>query len=436
MPLFCGEYAFSTMTFFWGAILAVVAMLATGPLAEPQFVRFQLRDGVEVAGEMTAWDVHGIHGSFGQRSWLEFMPRDLWRLYVAVMDQNDPHQWVDLGRVLLSGPDGEHWARRAFHRAMRLDETVEARITSARAAAVETRRQRRELERTAQEHRLATGSPEAVDWPAEPWPRMGPDEQEAALTELRSDVTQILRQGGLQVVALETDHFLVWAQLPSIDVARLAMRLESVYEHLAGMLGADRSGNRFWGKAVILHFADPDRLRLVEAESFGQLVSRETVGICHPVGAKVFINLAGDTDGEHFVAEAARQVVHAYMHRFGSPKRLPVWANQGLADYASTTVAPGGTAERRRREALEYIRTGGDLTAVFNAGWTDPWPPAATAVGALMIELMVNQRPDGFRRWVIAVKSGTNWQAALAEDYGVAQKQLLQTFRQYFRVND
>ncbi len=102
------------MTFFRGAILAVGVLLAAGPLAEPQFVRFQLRDGVEVAGEMTAWDLDGIHGSFGQRSWLEFMPRDLWRLYVAVMDQSDPNQWVDLGRLLLSGPDGERWARRAF----------------------------------------------------------------------------------------------------------------------------------------------------------------------------------------------------------------------------------------------------------------------------------------------------------------------------------
>ncbi len=416
--------------------MAVGVLLAAGPLAEPQFVRFQLRDGVEVAGEMTAWDLEGIHGSFGQRSWLEFMPRDLWRLYVAVMNQNDPHQWVDLGRLLLSGPDGENWARRAFQRAMRLDETFEARIEVARAAAVETRRQRRELQRTAEEHRLATDSPEAADWPAQPWPPMGPDEREAALTELRSDVTQVLRQGGLQMAALETDHFLVWAQLPSIDAARLAMRLESVYERLAGMLGADRSGNRFWGKAVILYFADSDRLRLVEAESFGQLVGRETLGICHPVGAKVFINLAGDTAGEPFVAAAARQVVHAYMHRFVSPKRLPVWANRGLADYVSTTVAPGGAAERRREEALDYIRSGRDLAAVFNADWTDPWTPTATAVGALMIELMVNQRPEGFRRWVIAVKSGKDWEAALAEDYGVPEKQLLGTFRQYFRVND
>ena len=424
------------MTFFRGAILAVGVLLATGPLAEPQFVRFQLRDGVDVAGEMTAWDLTGIHGSFGKRSWLELMPRDLWRLYVAVMDQNDPNQWVDLGRLLLSGPDGERWARRAFQRAMHLDESVEARIEAARAAAVETRRQRRELERTAEEHRLATGSPESVDWPAEPWPPMGRDEQEAALTELRADVTQILRQGDLQMAVLETDHFLVWAQLPSIDAARLAMRLESVYERLARMLGADRSGNRFWGKAVILYFDDPDRLRLVEAESFGQLVGRETMGICHPVGAKVFINLTGDTAGEPFVAAAARQVVHAYMHRFVSPKRLPVWANRGLANYVSTTIAPASSIEHRRREAVEYIRNGGDLAAVFNAGWTDPWPPTATAVGALMIELMVTQRPEGFRRWVIAVKTGKNWQAALAEDYGIPEMQLLETFRQYFRVND
>ena len=155
------------------------------------------------------------------------------------------------------------------------------------------------------------------------------------------------------------------------------------------------------------------------------------------MGNRLYVgNLSGDTTGERFGDAAAQQVVHAYMHRFHAPMRLPVWANRGLADYLATTVAPGESAERRRREALEYIRTGGDPAVVLNAGWTDPWPPTATAVGALMIELMVNQRPEGFRRWVIAVKSGKDWKTALAEDYGIRQKLLLEIFTQYYRVND
>ena len=83
------EYAVHTVTFLKGAILAGVAMLALGPLAEPQFVRFRLADGVQVVGNMTSWDAEGFDGSFGRRLWTEITIRDVWRLYVQVMDQSE-----------------------------------------------------------------------------------------------------------------------------------------------------------------------------------------------------------------------------------------------------------------------------------------------------------------------------------------------------------
>jgi len=437
LPLFRDEYAFSAMTLFRGAILAAGVLFAVEPLNEPRFVRFELTDGVKVLGEMTAWDLDGFEGAFGRRSWSELVTRDVWRLYVAVMEQSDACQWVDLGGLLLAMPDSESWAQRAFRRAVRLDPATASRIEAVRAEALQARTRRDDLGRTVQEHRLHTRSPEARDWPAQPWPPMGPGERDAAVAEMKSDGTQILRQGGLQLAPLETDHFLVYADLPSIDVARLANRLESVYEIMEELFGADVTGNRFWGKAAVLYFTDPDRFRLVEAESFDQLVDRDVLGICQPVGAKVFINLTGDIASDAFLAAMARAVAHGFMHRLGSPKRLPVWANEGLAEYVASRAAPGAAdAERRRGEALSYIRNGSDLAAVFDAGWSDAWPPAGTAVGGLMTALMIDQQPERFRRWVIAVKQGTDWTTALADDYGVPFPRLVETFTQYHRVND
>ena len=425
------------MRIFWNAILAAGVLLAAEPLAEPRFVRFELTDGAKVGGEMTAWDLDGFEGAFGRRSWSELVTRDVWRLYVAVMNQSDACQWVDLGGLLLAIPDGGSWAQRAFRRAVHLDQSTASRIEAVRAEALQAQARRDDLDRTAEEHRLHTRTPEARDWPAEAWPPMGPDERVAALAQMKSDGTQILRQGGLQMAPLETDHFLVYADLPSIEVARLANRLESVHEIMDELFGADVAGNRFWGKAVVLYFTDSDRFRLVEAESFDQLVDRDVLGICQPVGAKVFINLTGDAASDGFSAALARAVAHGFMHRFRSPKRLPVWANEGLAEYVASRTVPGAAdAERRRSEALIYIRNGGDLAAVFDAGWTDPWPPVGTAVGGLMTELMINQQAQRFRRWVIAVKQGTDWTKALADSYGVPLPLLVDTFRQYYRVNN
>jgi hypothetical protein len=353
------------------------------------------------------------------------------------MEQTDACQWVDLGGLLLAIPDGESWAQRAFHRAVRLDQSTVLRIEAVRARAIEEQARRDDLDRTAREHRLHTRTPESRDWSAEAWPVMGQVERDAALAQMKSDGTQILRLGGLQMAPLETDHFLVYADLPAIKVARLANRLESVYSIMDDLFGADLNGNRFWGKAVVLYFADSDRFRLVEAESFDQLVDRDVLGICQPVGAKVFINLTGDVASDAFSAALGRAVTHGFMHRFRSPRRLPVWANQGLAEYVASRTAPGAAgAERRRSEALASIRDGGDLAAVFNAGWSDPWPPVGAATGGLMTTLMINQHAERYRRWVIAVKQGTDWQEALAETYGVALAPLVDTFTQYYRVND
>jgi hypothetical protein len=125
------------------------------------------------------------------------------------------------------------------------------------------------------------------------------------------------------------------------------------------------------------------------------------------------------------------------MHRFRSPKRLPVWANEGLAEYVASRFAPrAADAERRRSEALDYIRNGGNLATIFGAGWSDPWPPVGAAVGGLMTSLMINQQAERYRRWVVAVKKGTDWTKALTESYGVSLEPLVDTFTQYYRVND
>lgn len=433
------EYAVHTVTFLKGAILAGVAMLALGPLAEPQFVRFRLADGVQVVGHMTSWDAEGFDGSFGRRLWTEITIRDVWRLYVQVMDQSEAGQWVDLGGVLLLMEDGESWAERALSRAVRLDEAVADQIESVRRAARETHRLREELEQAVQAQRLEARSPEAGPWPAEPWPAPAPGEQEAAVEAVRQETTQILRSAGIQLEPVETDHFLLYADLPALERARLAARLEAGYAQLAELFWLAETDSLFRGKAVVLYFADSDRFRLVEAESFGQVVPRGMLGICHPVGPRVFINLTGGTESDAFRAAAARETVHGFMHRYRAPVRLPPWANEGLAQYVAARQAPGRAAERQRRRALEFIRSGGDVAAVVGATYDEGWPGAGgigPAVGGLLVELMITQGSPAFRAWVNAVKDGTDWSPALADHYGVPLPALLATFTQYYKVND
>jgi hypothetical protein len=346
---------------------------------------------------------------------------------------------VELGGTLLRVEGGDDWAERAFRRALRLDASAAAAIRAARDAASADRLRRERLERASDDERLKTRTPEAGSFSSDPWPVLSPAEQEAAVTTLETDARRLLRPAGTQVEPVRSPRFIVYGEGRPLDVARLATRLESITTRLAGVLGVDGQRNVFWGKAVVFCFAESDRFRMVEAESFGQLVPRQAVGICHPLGAKVFLSFCTGPGARVPDEVLARELVHGYMHRFRTPRRLPPWANEGLADYIAARVAASDDVRARRARGLRFIREGGDLETVLDRRYGDdePAPDDVTAaVGALLIELMVDQRPDSFGPWVDAVKYGKTWEAALTEDYGVSRAALLETFVQYYRFND
>jgi hypothetical protein len=361
------------MDVFWAAILAVAL---GGRLDEPRIVRFMTADGGAVSGEATAWEA-------------------LKSTFVSMEVQNEPARDANRSSGLPSSED-----------------------------------ERRSVE----SERLRTQTPEASNWPAVPWPAHDALDRVAAVPALRDETRARLERSGIAAEPVETEHFLVYAELPRLEAAQLAARMESVHAWLAEQVGVDPAAPHYWGKAVVICVADPDRFRLLEAEAFGQLAGRELKAICHPVGEKVFIVLRGEPSGP----AAIRAAVHAFMHRYRSPRRLPPWANEGFASFAAAVFAPGPWAEAERRGAIAFLRGGGDVRGVLNATYDLGWPGpggVGPALGALFVELLVAEKPAAFRAWVRLVKGGAEWLDAMNEVYG-SPTRLVDTFVQYYRVND
>jgi len=408
-------------------------------------VRFRLADGSRVAGELTGWDREGIDGSFGRRAWAELHHEDVRRLYRRLMDGESAADWVDLGRamllVALDQPQAERWAERSFQRALTMSEDTRAAIAAAREEVAERRQMRAEAKAAAQAQRLATGSPEAAAWPPDPWPELTKEQLSAARLEMQSDAEQILEKAGLQLAPIETDHLLFYSDMAGGEAAAWAARLEEACAMLARRLDLPDQSNIFWGKAVVFALGDRDRFRLLEAESFQQLVAQSTYGLCHPVGPKVFISCHRTADADLFGAVLVRELVHGFMHRYRTPFRLPLWANEGLADYYASVLFRNSPLDlERRRAAVGFIRGGGNIDGVLSMSYEDEISPREKmldhAVGALVIEVMIREQPARFARWVDAVKDGKDWQKALAEDFGIPRRALVQTAGRYYMMND
>ena len=420
---------------------------ATAPtrLEKPLRVRFRLADGVQVTGDLTEWDREGIDGSFGRRAWTELEAEDIWRLYRRLMDRDVASGWIDLGRVLLRAsldqPRAVRRAEEALEMALRLDPGMAGAIEAVRKEVDAIRQRRAAAAAAAEAERLRRTCPQAADWPADPWPALTPERQEEAVGEMRADATGILDRAGLMLQPVETAHYLVYSDAPREDAARWALHLEDLHVLLARRFGLPHEERVFWGKAVVFVFTERDRFVLVEAEAFRQLVPRHVSAVCHPVGGKVFVNAHVVDDPAAFDDALFRAAVHGFVHCYRTPRPLPMWAGEGLAAYFASVMRMGGYPETtRREEALRHIRNGGDLGRVLSATYpADDFPPAADAahsVGSLLIEMMIREQPEGFLKWVNAVKDGEDWVKALRTEFGATAAQLAAALARYHALND
>src|SRR5262245_28496906 len=440
------------------ACLSVWLLIGADTLKEPIKVRFHLADGVLISGDLATWDREGFSGSFGRRQWTDLDIDDLWRLHLRLMDQQSTQQWVDLGRVLLltrdrAGQEATEYAERAFARALKLDPEASKAIEEVRREAEAAERRSREAQTAAKAARLNTVSPEGRDWSADPWPVLTAPEQSAAVLEMRTDAQRILKQAGAAFLPLETDRFIMYTDSPRPEAAHWLMQLEKVYDTMNLVLAGGEIGDAQhgggpqqraispWGKVVVFVFSGQDRFRLVEAESFNQLVANATVAIAHPVGPKVFVNAHRGEDEELFQWSMLHETALALMHRYRAPRRLPAWANEGLAEYVTALVQPESSIGAvRRSQGLAYIRTGGNVNAILDRSYAEQTWPGTDAmglpIGALLIELLLEEQPKKLIGWIDAVKQGAEWPAALIDQFGSTRERLMTTFVQFYKVND
>jgi hypothetical protein len=388
---------------------------------------------------------------------MELAASDSWSLYTRVMDQQSAADWINLGRLMLmaalaqpaAADRAKERAETAFRRALQIDAAVEIEIERVRDEVEQRRRAAAEARRLAEAEKLTTISPEGALWGAEAWPALSEDEQASAVLAMKADAERALKQASTGLTPVETAHFIVYAETERSEAADIAVRLERVFLALEFLLnpGIDPAATskpvrmQPWGKVAVFIWNEQDRFRTVEAETFRHLVPGAAVGVAHFRGPKAFINCWREPDDETFDWAIIRETVHALMHSCQSPKRLPPWANEGLAELIASKANKHSHIGRDRRvKALEFIRAGGSIDAILNLKYEDSsWSGAGDvgpAAGGLLVELMLNQKPARLAQWIMSVKAGKDWATALQEDYGVSREEFVAVSTQFLKVND
>lgn len=455
------------MTRFVRAILAYPALLVLVPAAmismpvddvtsddvpetlqeqSKVMVHFRLRDGATIRGRFRGWDPQSIEIDHGRFAWEDMPAREVWRVGRQVLDRSRAEDWLQLGQILsfvaIDQPDAQHFAEQAFQRARQLDPEVVAKIDAIRAD-VEAESLRRREQRAAEEAaRLETTPPEARPWPAAPWPEMTAVEQRDARSVMRNDAERILQDVGRSIEPIETSQVLLYTDLERYEAIQIAKQLDQVAHRFAVTMRRNPLRSLFWGKAVVMIFSEQEVYERVQAEAFGYLARPTDLAIMLPVGPKVFLLSHREGDRRRSELELLRHFVFGLMHRHESPRRLPAWANEGLAEWLTHEVVGEASwlMKERRRMAYDLIRGDEPLPPIFRVGYGDErWDaaqPIIAPLGALLVEYMATQQPNGFPLWVQAVKQGEDWDAALKRYFGLTPAQLGQRYLQHYRVRD
>ena len=420
-----------------------------GVLEESIPVVFRLKDGVKFDGKLTEWNADGFDGSFGQRKWLELRTDDAWKLYRRVMHDDNIEHWLNLGRLMvLHGSEGDRFAEHAYRRAEMLNvEGGQEKISAARDAAIEEKEANESAREIAAENALRHNSPEAQQWTHAPWPTLDRQMQVIAVQTLQADAKDILADVGLELEAIVADYVMVYSDLPRLDAAKIAVELDKKYKKIARLLTDDERENVFWGKAVVFIFSERDTFELVEVGRFKQLLPQSQTAITHYEGPKVFINAEMTGESDDVTMAIVAQLTHGILHRLGSPKRLPAWANEGLAAYFEQQFANESPIhEGVHPEGVRLVRQGVSPAHAFELTY-ELHPESGRnlsrdALGYLMIKYLIDREPQRLKDWVHAVKEMPAekdievWMTLFENALHATPQELATATARFFNVND
>lgn len=391
------------------------------------------------------WNAQGLHGSRGTIAWEQIQYESLKRVFHKLMDRNDPEQWILLGTLQLSHPQGpfETEAERSFQEAMKRSPSSASRIRSARLRAADVVEQRRiAAERAVRAVNQATRPPGGPGWLPIPWESLSFSESRERFRTHEATVRDCLRRAGLDAFH---DHdagwLMVFTDLPPLALAEVLEDLELVRDRALSPFRFEPEEAPFQEKLILVICDRRADFERIEERCFAAPVGPEVEAICHASGASILINVHHGGAHPTVLTRLLSQLFIAAQHHHVSPAPLPRWAFEGLRDQVTAGLGDPSPLDRRLRPlGHRYIRDGGDLSVLLNrTGSDEPDPlvdPTFRAVAYLTCSLMMRENPEGFANWIRAVKSGESWRDALSSHYGVDFDQILHVTREWYLLND
>ena len=426
------------------AVLAVALWASGGPAAgqtaSAKTVELRARtvDGKTVQGTISGWDEAGCSGAFGAIPWTDLPAAEVDRVLRKLTDASSPDGLLVVARALFSTQDGASRGEALLKQALRKDSSLGEKAAAARAAGIEARESSaaRRLRETLPQAREGSG---IVTWPIPT-----PEQREQALKETRVGIEKaidpVAKLSGMRWSFAESEYWLVYGDLAQRDLADLGKRLDSLYRRVAEMMALPKGVNIFHGKAGCVVTSSLWIYRDLEKSMYQWDPPLNIIGLCHYDGPRVVVNAYRDPNDDAFMSLLVHEATHGFMHRYGTPVQLPMWASEGYCELVAARSFERSTVDALRRpQGLRYLRGGGSSLPFLQTNGRDGrWPGedgVGYAVAYLTVCHLIDRHGDAFGDWVRDVKSGVPWEESLQKRFGMDARQLSERIDAYYRQN-
>ena len=289
------------------------------------------------------------------------------------------------------------------------------------AAAAEEAARRKEAEQKRVEYYKKTGV-----WL---WPELTAEQQKEELAKRKEFIRQVCERSSMLALRLyETQYFLFLSDLPPPQAAMYVPYLDAMYKELCVGFGI-KSGTNIWlGKAVVMAFSRKDVFQEFELV-FYHHPAGGAAGLAHlDDSGVVVISCHCNMDAPQVGTVIVHETAHGFVHRYRSSQRLPMWLNEGAAEWVAARVNRGDTSvQRKQADGILTMRQARSLGGNFFAS-DDRFAVWQYGAASSMTDFLIRSNPKAYREMIEGIKSGKKWEEALKSAYGVTPPELAARF--------
>ncbi len=247
---------------------------------------------------------------------------------------------------------------------------------------------------------------------------------------IRTKVMEIYRAFGLQaqevlgkqVVAIESEHFLIWTDWARFDRERLAEQCEAMYAAMCRQFGISTTASVFLAKCPIFCFESKARF-LKFARMFDGYDGKNAIGYTRSIERNGHVHMVllrrgrTEEDFDRFACTLIHEGTHAFVHRLYTPRLIPNWINEGLAELMAETVLQDRcpTAETAELLAAQYVEYDWPVASLIRSA--GPIAVNHYPIAHSLIAYLASRGDKHLRGFIKRLKEGDGTATALAGQY-------------------